>query len=218
MTAVPDTAPGSTPGSPASDRISRFDATERLVHWLTAGLVLVLVATGAVMWLEPLAGAVGHRDLVRTLHFVVGALVAVPLVVGLVAPRRGRRLRADARALERLDAADRAWLRRRPGPGPGKFNAGQKLNAALLLGSGAVLLLTGVMLRTATTYPVSIRTGATFVHDWFALGLTLLVLGHVALALRDPGALGGMVRGSVTSAWARRHHPRWADGEPTTPR
>ena len=203
-------------------RRPRFDGTERAVHWVTAVVALALVATGAVMYVGPLAGLVGHRGTVRTVHFWCGVVVPVPLVLGLLAPRRGRALRADARALERLDADDRAWLRRRPSAGPGKFNAGQKLNTAFLLGAGVVLFLTGLMLRAATSFPVTLRTGATFVHDWFAIGLTLLVLGHVVLALRDPGALAGITRGSVRVDWARRHHPRWTDpdgvptGDPTT--
>jgi len=198
-----------TPTADAPARLARFDGTERAVHWVTAVLVLALIATGTVMYVGALSGLVGHRGTVRTIHFWCGIAVPIPLVLGLLAPRRGRSLRADARVLERFDADDRAWLRRRPNAGPGKFNAGQKVNAALLLGSGLVLFGTGLMLRTATSFPVPIRTGATFVHDWFALGLTLLVLGHLALALRDPGALAGMARGTVRPEWAARHHPRW---------
>lgn len=205
-------APAVTP-----ERRERFDATERTVHWVTAVLVLGLVATGAVMYVESLAGLVGHRGTVRTVHLWIGLATPVPLVLGLLSPRRGRALRADARDLERLDADDRAWLRRR-GPGAGKFNAGQKLNSAFLLGTGVVLFGTGLMMRFATAFPLPWRTGATFAHDWFAIGITLLVLGHVALALRDPGALAGITRGSVRVDWARRHHPRWAEDPAGTPR
>ena len=57
------------------------------------------------------------------------------------------------------------------------------------------------------------RTGATFVHDWFALGIWLSIAGHVFLALRDPVALDGMRRGFVTSRWARTKRPRWYEEE-----
>jgi len=207
-----------SPDAPA--RRVRFDASERVVHWLTAVVALGLIATGAVMYLGPLATLVGYRGVVRVVHFWCGVAVPVPVVLGLLAPRRGRALRADARELERFDARDRAWLRRRNRAtvGAGKFNAGQKLNSALLLGSGAVLFATGLMLHFAVHVPVDLRTGATFVHDWFALGVALLVTGHIAFALRDPGALGGMLTGSVTETWARRHHPRWAGPPPPPPR
>jgi len=67
---------------------------------------------------------------------------------------------------------------------------------------------------------LNIRTGATFVHDWVAIGIFLSVAGHIFLAMRDPIALGGMTRGTVTARWARTERPRWYEaetGEPATP-
>src|SRR5262249_59654853 len=54
-----------------------------------------------------------------------------------------------------------------------------------------------------------LRTGATFVHDWFAFGIWVAVLGHIFFAIRDPIALGGMTRGGVTPYWARTERPAW---------
>lgn len=53
------------------------------------------------------------------------------------------------------------------------------------------------------------RSGATFVHDWFALGLGLLVVGHLWHALRDPDAMAGIRTGRVSAGWARREHAAW---------
>ena len=50
----------------------------------------------------------------------------------------------------------------------GKFNAGQKLNAAFTLGSILVLFGTGAIMFFSSAFPDDIRTGATFVHDWLA--------------------------------------------------
>ena len=47
------------------------------------------------------------------------------------------------------------------------------------------------------------RVGATFVHDWFALGIWISVGLHVLFAPRDPVALRGMRRGDVPARWAR---------------
>ena len=57
------------------------------------------------------------------------------------------------------------------------------------------------------------RTGATFVHDWFALGLGLLVLGHLWFAIADPDARTGMRTGRVPRRWAVKEHPAWASDE-----
>ena len=44
---------------------------------------------------------------------------------------------------------------------------------------------------------------------WFAFGIWIAVLGHIYFAIRDPIALGGMTRGSVTPYWARTERPAW---------
>ena len=67
----------------------------------------------------------------------------------------------------------------------------------MLLGTGTLMFFTGLA-RLAW------RTGATFVHDWFALGLGLLVLGHLWFAIADPSAREGMRTGRVDAAGRRR--------------
>jgi formate dehydrogenase subunit gamma len=57
---------------------------------------------------------------------------------------------------------------------------------------------------------LSWRTGATFVHDWFALGVGLLVIGHIGYAINEPEARRGMRTGQVSASWARAEHPDWA--------
>lgn len=210
-------APPEVVASPTS--LARFDRTERVVHWTTAALVLVLLATGAAMYAGPVSTLVGRRELVKTVHVLAGLALPVPLLLGLALPRRGRGLRSDARRVNRFDAEDGRWLRRRTHAAarPGKFNAGQKLNASFLAAAGIALLGTGVMLRWPDPWSVDLRTGATFVHDWFAIGVALAVTGHIAFALRDPVALRGMARGTVPASWARRTHPRWYEETTGTP-
>ena len=48
------------------------------------------------------------------------------------------------------------------------------------------MLGTGIIMRWFEPFPLDWRTGATFVHDWFAIGLFVAVLGHIGLALADP--------------------------------
>ncbi len=196
---------------PATDDLDRFDITERLVHWVTAALMLTLIGTGFSLYVGPLSTLVGRRDLLKTIHIVAGLALLVPLAVALVLPRQGSALRADARRINRFDAEDRRWLRRRTHARArtGKFNAGQKLNASFLVAAGIVLLGTGVIMQWPDRWSVDLRTGATFVHDWFAIAVLLAVFGHIVFALRDPITIGGMLRGRVPARWARRVHPRW---------
>jgi formate dehydrogenase subunit gamma len=74
-----------------------------------------------------------------------------------------------------------------------------------------VLLGTGMIMRFPAPWPLTWRTGATFVHDWLALAVLVVLLGHLAFAHRDPVARGGMRTGTVPADWARREHRAWAD-------
>ena len=235
MTTVPsDPAPVATPAAPvvadlppaAVARLLRFDRCERAVHWSTAALVLVLMATAAVMYFGQLSVLVGRRQVVRQVHVVTGLLLPVPLLVGLLGRWR-RGLAADIGAFNLWDADDRRWLRSRGRDASvrlGKFNPGQKLNAAFVAGAGVVLLVTGSIMHWFSLFPISWRTGATFVHDWTAIALGLVVIGHVWMATADSDALRGMVTGRVPGSWARDRRPRWYEqvtggagtGEPPT--
>lgn len=197
------------------DRIRRFSRAERWIHRAFAVLMGVGMLTAAMLYWGPLSTLVGRRDLVETVHFFTGLLLPVPLLIGLVTSAA---FRADARRLSRFQPGDAAWLRagdRRRGAYPsGKFNAGQKLNAAFVLGAVVVLLATGLMMYFFDLWPDDIRTGATFVHDAFAAMVVVVTAGHIWMAWRHPLAREGLRTGSVPRDWAEREHALWAAQEP----
>ena len=172
--------------------------------------MIVCILTAAVLYNGSMAIAVGHRRAVELIHVYCGFALPVPMLLGLVS----HAYRRDLGHLNRFTRADWRWLRsssRRDGTiKVGKFNAGQKLNAALTAGSILVLLGTGLLMYFPDWVRLSWRSGATFVHDWFALGLGLLILGHINFAIRDAEARRGMRTGVVSSGWARAEHEAWA--------
>jgi len=190
--------------------ILRFDRVERTVHWVNATLFGILMLTGAALYAGPISALVGNREAVRTIHVYSGLLLPVPLLLGVLG-HRGKRFRTDLGRLNRWSRDDARWFRRsqRHQVPLGKFNPGQKLNAALIAGSAVVMLGTGSIMKWFDLFPLDWRTGATFVHDWFALLVWVLVLGHIAFALRDGDALESMLNGSVPAAWARKKAPLW---------
>ena len=200
--------------------VIRFGLSSRWVHALTGTFMISCILTAAILYNGSIAVLVGHRYLVEQIHVYSGLALPVAPIVGLVS----RTYRDDARRLNRFTSRDWAWLRsrtRRDGTiEVGKFNAGQKLNAALSAGSIAVLLMSGTVMYFTNLTPLPWRSGATFVHDWFALAVGLLVVGHIVMATKDPHAMTGVRTGRVPLRWARREHAAWARevaGDPPRP-
>ena len=188
------------------------------MHLSFGVLMGVCVATAAMLYWAPLSTLIGRRELVEAVHYSSGLLLPVPLLTGLVASQA---YRADVRRLNLFLPGDWEWLRssaRRRGHYPsGKFNAGQKLNSAFVLGAVMVLLVTGLMLHYFTLFPDDISTGATFVHDLFAAALVLVTGGHIWMAWNDAEARRGLRTGFVSRSWAEREHALWAAGTPEEP-
>ncbi|MFF4052836.1 cytochrome b/b6 domain-containing protein [Streptomyces chartreusis] len=199
---------------PAQGRGSmrRFSRAERWAHRATAVLMGVCVLTAAALYLPLLAQLVGRRALVVTVHEWSGIALPIPVLVAL----GSRAFRADLSLLNRFGPHDRRWLAaallrdRRPASRPAhKFNAGQKLYAAWAAGATLIMLGTGLMMWWTQLVPLEWRTAATFIHDWLALTLGIVLAGHIGMAMADPEARRGMRTGWVSRTWARREHPLW---------
>jgi formate dehydrogenase subunit gamma len=196
----------------ATRYLARFSRTERAVHWIHATAFLVLLGSGLVLYLPTLSEAVGRRPLVKDVHLYTAlAWAAALLAVVVLGDRRG--LRRTMRELEWLDGDDRRWLRGKRVP-QGRFNAGQKLNAAVTAAFAVLFAISGVLLwlgERDTTF----RFASTItVHDWLTFGALALFVGHLYLAVVHPAtrhALRGITVGSVREDWAREHHAKWVE-------
>jgi formate dehydrogenase subunit gamma len=196
---------------PPETPILRFDRVERAAHWVNAALFGIVMLTGSILYIGQLSVLVGNRQVVRFIHVYCGLAIPVAFLVAYF-PRWGQRLRRDFSRINRWTKDDKRWLRtfgRDKEVRLGKFNAGQKLNAAFVVGAAVVMVGTGAIMHWFEPFPVDIRTGATFVHDWFAFFVWIAVLGHIWFAFKDPEALKAMWRGTISARWARRHRPRW---------
>ncbi|WP_062647028.1 cytochrome b/b6 domain-containing protein [Streptomyces maremycinicus] len=197
---------------PATARIPRFTPAERWVHRTTALLMGLCVVTAAVLYIPEFAQLVGRRELVVRVHEWAGLALPVPVLAGLAS----RAFRADLRHLNRFGPHDRRWLgaalrrdRSRRSRPAAKFNAGQKIYAAWIAGATLVMLGTGLLMWFTHLTPIMWRTSATFVHDWLALTVGVVLAGHIGMALGDPEARRGMRTGSVSREWAEREHRLW---------
>jgi len=190
--------------------VRRFSLTERAVHWVHASAFFVLLGSGLVLYLPSLAAEIGRRPLVKDVHLFTALAWAVALVsVVVLGDRRG--LPGTVRELDVFDADDRRWLRGGRAP-QGRFNAGQKLNAAVTAAFAVLLAVSGVLLWLGER-DTRFRFDSTIVlHDVVAYLSVALLAGHLYLAVIHPTtrhALRGITLGTVEEDWAREHHAKW---------
>jgi formate dehydrogenase subunit gamma len=189
--------------------VRRFSRSERAVHWIHAAAFFVLLGSGLVLYLPSLA-RIGNRAFVKDVHLYTAIAWALALLaVVLFGDRKG--LRRTLRDLEGFDTDDRLWLRRYPTK-QGRFNAGQKLNAAVTAAFAVLFVISGLLLWYGERDTRFRFAGTIVLHDglmWISL---ILLAGHLYLALIYPQtrhALRGIVRGDVELDWAWQNHQKW---------
>jgi formate dehydrogenase subunit gamma len=195
--------------------VRRFSGAEQSLHWLLAVSFLVMLATGLILYLPSLAEVAAQRQLWKAIH--LGAALGFWVGVLLIWSSDPVELRSAKREIDRFDSDDRAWLawsvtRRGAEPPQGRFNAGQKLNTAIVAGLMVVFTFTGVLIYLQEASARFRGTSAILIHDVAMYIAIPLVIGHLYLALLNPStrhSLRGMTLGSVRRDWARRHHAKW---------
>lgn len=203
--------------------VERWSLNERVLHWYTAVLFVILAITGLSMLfgrevLIPLFGYAGFgafANVAIALHnylgpfFVIGVLLEIIVWFSDMLP----------------EATDMEWLRRGGGllsknaahPSAGNINAGEKYVTywlGLVLMGGAVSV-TGIIMD----FPIFGQVRETMqvsnlIHGVAGIIWLSLILGHIYLgAWGVEGALSGMTNGRVSSEWAKEHHDLWYERE-----
>src|SRR5438105_2095932 len=192
--------------------VRRFSRTERALHWIHASAFLVLLGSGLVLYVPRLSTLVSRRPLVKDVHVytAVAWIAALALVVAL-GDRRG--LRKTLRELDLFDDDARLWLRgaRRP---QGRFNAGQKLNAALTVAFAFLFSVSGFLLWYGEPDTRFRFASTILLHDGLMYVALVLLVGHLYLAEIHPAtrhALRGITLGSLRRDWAYEHHRKWIE-------
>ncbi|MDQ2967926.1 MAG: cytochrome b/b6 domain-containing protein [Actinomycetota bacterium] len=189
--------------------LHRFSRSERAVHWIHAAAFFILLGSGLVLYLPSLA-SIGNRPFVKDVHLYTAIAWALALLaVVLLGDRKG--LRRTLNDLDGFDLDDRLWLRRYPTT-QGRFNAGQKLNAAVTAAFAVLFAVSGILLWYGERDTRFRFAGTIVLHDglmWISL---VLLAGHLYLSViypRTRHSLRGIVRGDVELQWAWEHHPKW---------
>lgn len=207
-----------------TDRILRHDGLARILHWLMAASVLVLLVTG----LLPVAGI--QFDWV-TIHWIAGLVLTAGVLVHILrylAPRRLARMMLWPRDLKR-GLADIGVAA--PAGKPGKYTLAQKLmhNAVALF--GLVAVVTGVLMCLRIETPFWARNpyilsqstwGVVYgLHGLAALVFVSLAMLHIYFALRPEKVmyLKAMIAGRVPrEAYLAEHEIAESNDAPAEPR
>lgn len=183
------------------------------MHWIHAVAFFLLLATGLALYLPAFAQTISNRPLLVNVHLATAVAWFLALLLVVMAGDRSG-LRATARELDLFDEDDRRWLRAKPVP-QGRFNAGQKLNAAVTAAFAVLFAVSGFLLWYGER-DNDLRWASTIVlHDLLTVVSVALVSGHLFLTLIYPKtrhSLRGITLGSVREDWAREHHGKWTGG------
>lgn len=196
-------------------RILRYTRPERLVHWLGASSVLILLLTGLFLLWAPL-GALAAGGYSRLLHrFGALLFMAAPVLYAVLNRSHMRRLLTEPFI---YDKDDLRWLLMAPRyflghakamPPQGRINAGQKLHHAGTFISFIVVTLSGFALWFGkASLGAEGMAVAAMLHDISMLAITVLMIGHVYFTLVY-GALPAMTTGYVSEQYARLEHAKW---------
>lgn len=198
-----------------SGEIRRYDANERLNHWAVALLFILLAASGLAFFHPAfwfLSALLGGGNWARILHPFLGVLMFVLFLVMAMRYWDDNKIRPY----------DREWSRRLSDfvsnrdtdlPEIDKYNAGQKYLFWVMVATMVLLVVSGIIMWRpyfAEAFHINVVRVAVVVHALSAFILILGIIAHIyAGVFWVAGALRAMTRGTVSSAWARHHHPLW---------
>jgi formate dehydrogenase subunit gamma len=197
-----------------SNLIERYGAEDRINHWVIA-ITFVLLALSGLALFHPslfwLTNLFGGGPWTRILHPFVGVVMFVAFAWLALGFWRHNVLGDN----------DRRWLKQWRDvmnnredrlPEVGRYNAGQKVLFWAMVVCMAILIVSGIVIWQpyfAPVFPIVLIRIASLLHALAAFVLILGVVVHIYAALWIKGSIGAMVRGTVTRAWARKHHPGW---------
>lgn len=203
---------------PASGKLMlRWTAGERLVHWYTAILFIILAITGLSMLfgravLVPVLGLAGFAawaEVSIVLHNYLGPLFMVGVVIEVIIWFR----------YNTFKSYDWQWIKQAGGmfkkgvhPPAGRTNAGEKLWFWFIATIGLLGVCISGLVLDFPNFGQDRGTMqlANVIHNslgvlWIAISFGHIYLGTIGLK----GTFRGMSKGYVDEEWMREHHGIW---------
>ena len=203
-----------------SQEVEKYSKPTRILHWVHLVSFCILFLTGLVLFI-PQLGFLAQDSVTRVIHrigaaiFIIAPLIYIPM--NWEATKRG------IKEAFSWGAGDIGWLKAAPRyyflgdekdmPPQGSMNTGQRLWWLIVLVSGVVFTVTGLIMWFAkTSAPAALLQWMVFLHDVaFILAGTMLLV-HIYLGLFHPlmnEAWKSIYKGTISTEYAKKHHARW---------
>ncbi len=200
--------------------VERFRKQTILVHWLHATSSAVLLVTGAIMFFD-LAGMSGGQQ-IRIIHKTAAVFfVMVPVLFAVFDPKAALSFLKEA---FRWDRDNLAWLKiaisfyfglKAEMPPQGYINGDQKLWQLIVMVTGVVFAITGILLWFfKLKMPLVLYQGILLTHAFSFVIVSFMFLVHLYLTTLYPKfeeSLSSMVDGKVSESYAQEHYEKWYD-------
>ncbi|MCG8708175.1 formate dehydrogenase cytochrome b556 subunit [Brenneria sp. 4F2] len=195
-----------------NNRIQRYSAPERINHWIVAFCFVFAAISGLGFFFPSLnwmMNILGTAQLARIVHPFVGVVMFAAFILMFFRYWKHNLINRDdiewAKNIHKIARNEEVG-------DTGRYNFGQKCVFWLAITSLILLLASGVVMWRpyfAGAFPIPVIRLALLVHSLAAIGLILVIMVHVYAALWVKGSITAMVEGWVSTAWAKKHHPRW---------
>ncbi len=198
----------------SGEKLLRFSLNQRTIHWIVAGLFLILGLTGIILLLGrtillPVIGSSGFSAIAsvsKLIHDYCGPVFSIFLLIMFISFVKGNFYKLK----------DINWFLKGGGmlgkhASAGRYNAGEKSWFWLAMLGGIVIVISGLILD----FPIFGQTRelleqAQVFHVIASVVVLAASFGHIYMGtVAMEGALETMTTGYCDSNWAKEHHDEW---------
>lgn len=202
--------------------VERFKKRTIWFHWIHTAAFLVLLITGAILFLPGL-GAPAAGGLTRFIHRIaVVFFVGAPIIYFIINPRISLHFIKETLTWGKSDFQ---WLCLAPDyyfggseekmMPQGHVNTGQKMWQFIVLVTGILFLISGIFLWfLKDVLSPGFFEWSVIVHDVAFILALLMLLVHVYLGVIHPRmteSLHSMWDGKISKSYAKNHYGKWYD-------
>lgn len=199
--------------------VERFKKRTVWFHWIHTAAFLVLLVTGAILFLPGLGGPAAG-GLTRFIHRIaVIFFVGVPIVYLIINPKMSFHFIKETLTWGKSDFQ---WVTKAPDyyfggdeekmPPQGHVNTGQKMWQLVVLGTGILFVISGIFMLFKDALSPGFFEWAVIVHDVAFILALLMLLVHVYLGVIHPRmteSLRSMWDGKISRTYAKNHYGKW---------